>query len=130
MTSEAVQFLNLDLEVEAADRPNLVADHLQNRCDVLYDGACENGTRLAFEPGILCDATILQCIEYFLELLEAMPSPVLEEWYRCKVRRFDFGFESGEGRPPLVADLTPESLSRMVKLQLELRVTIYGKLSK
>ena len=127
MESSPASFLNLDLEIDSGDDLAPLAEYLKGCAFVLYLGPAETGFRLSLEPLIdsqlCCDP--LACTEYFIALLEALPTKLAGVWAATSSRILDYGFDGGLECPPIRMDLPAPLLARIAKLRLDLRVTIY-----
>jgi hypothetical protein len=126
-TKEPASFLNLDLELEASTSLEPLHDHLKPRSHILFSGKSKNGYRLALEPVIRgrLSGNASACTKRFLAALEALPSPLAKLLRQCKTKVFDYGFDGGLESGPLAVTLSNEQLSRISRLGIEVRITVY-----
>jgi hypothetical protein len=123
----AASFLNLDVEIEAKFDLSPLAEYLGGRVFVLYCGATDVGFKLSVEPDIegLLSPDPVACTEHMLQLLENMPSTLHGIWAESALRVFDYGFDGGLESPPTSVGLSSQVLARLVKLEADIRLTIY-----
>lgn len=125
--SVAASFLNLDLELEASADLVAIAESFGRRVFVLYCGEVGSGFRLSVEPvidgGLSGDP--IACTEQFLDLIEGLQQVHGDLWQSCSSRVFDYGFDGGLEENPIHTNIPVDHLARMVKLGIELRITVY-----
>lgn len=120
-------FLNLDLELEAAVDLAPLAACFGAKVFVLYCGKVGDGFRLSVEPvieGKLGDDP-LACTTYFLDLIDGLSTNEKALWKLCTSRTFDYGFDGGLEENPLQTNLELAYLTRIVKLGIQIRITVY-----
>jgi hypothetical protein len=120
-------FLNLDLDLVSEKNLEPLAVHLDTHASLLHSGEYEGLFRLTAEPaigghpGVSAEA----CTEELLNTIESLPEHLHALFNGSSVRIFDYGFESGSGSKPCIAELPASQLTRMSKLGIGIRVTIY-----
>jgi hypothetical protein len=125
--SVPASFLNLDLELEAAVDLAPLAESFGSQVFVLYCGEAGDAFRLSVEPVIegKLSGDPLACTEYFLDLVDGLSKNERNLWKLCTSRRFDYGFDGGLEENPLQTNIGLAHLTRMAKLNIEIRVTVY-----
>ncbi len=120
-------FLNLDLELKSEEDLEPLAAHLDKYASLLYMGEREGLFLLIAEPasGGLPGVSAEACTEEMLNTIESLPEHLLALFRGSRQRLFDYGFESGSGSKPCLAELPAAQLERMSRLGLGLRVTVY-----
>ncbi|RQP21503.1 hypothetical protein [Piscinibacter terrae] len=128
MTAAAsASFLNLDLELDAASDLAPLAQHLKGRVFILFCGPTDSGFRLALEAltkGRL-NSDPKACTDHLLDILETLPSALMQAWQSCTSRVFDYGFDGGLESPPIHMTLPSSTLARAARLGLDFRITVY-----
>lgn len=123
----SASFLNLDLEIDATTDLAPLAQCLKGQVFVLFCGPTDSGFRLALEPltkGRL-NSDPVTCTEQLLGILENLPPDLARAWHSHTSRVFDYGFDGGLESPPIHMTLPSATLARVVKLGLDVRVTVY-----
>jgi hypothetical protein len=123
----SASFLNLDLEIDAPTDLAPLAECLKSQVFVLFCGPTDSGFRLALEPltrGRL-NSDPVACTEQLLGILENLPPDLAQAWHSHTSRVFDYGFDGGLASPPIQMSLPFALLARVVKLGLDVRVTVY-----
>jgi hypothetical protein len=125
--SVSASFLNLDMELQASSDLAPFAESLGQEVFVLFCGETEGGYRLSVEPVIngALNGNPAACTEYFVSLLEGLSQDQKNIWDSCRSRMFDYGFDGGLEENPLHTDICLEHLTRMARLGIEVRITIY-----
>jgi hypothetical protein len=120
-------FLNLDLDLESEKNLESLAVHLDKCASLLHSGQYEGLFRITVESTIGGHSGVSaeECTEELLNTIESLPEHLHALFSGSRVRIFDYGFESGAGSEPCIAELPATQLARMSKLGLGIRVTIY-----
>ena len=119
-------FLNLDLELRSREDLAPLATHFETCAIVLFNGVSNDVFQLTVEPLIGgLNESQQACTNELLQTISALPSALLELFNGCNKRIFDYGFESGAHAPPFMVDILAAQLSKMSRLGIDLRVTIY-----
>ncbi|MDO5654366.1 MAG: hypothetical protein Q4G39_09745 [Brachymonas sp.] len=125
-------FINLDLELSAPFALDALADYFGTHSFLLFNGAVDDGYRLAAEPlvGGSLSQDAIGCTQHFLDLIKTMPADLRDSWNACSSRVFDYGFDAGHDAPPLQTTLPAQLLFEMAQLGIDMRATIYPKQSE
>ncbi len=120
-------FLNLDLDIESDKNLEPLAAHLDKCASLLHSGENEGLFCLTAEPTIggHLGVSVEACTEELLNTIESLPGHLHALFSSSRVRTFDYGFESGSGSKPCIAELPSSQLARISKLGISIRVTIY-----
>lgn len=119
-----VHFINVDLDIESAEHPQILLDYFQDKWLVLVDPDIAESHFIRYEIQNQCDdaeATILQ----FCETLKDLPKEVAAFWRECPVRVLDIGYQSGKDKPVLVNSLSLNTLNLIAQYFTGLAITIY-----
>jgi len=128
------EFLNVDLEIEAKESLDLIAQEFGDRVHVLHNGPCQDiPYLLAVEIYAGDDHDPESIIEAFCDLIEDLPPKAKALWRKCTARRFDIGIESATGVAnrfgALCLSMSPVTLKRVSALSAEVVITVYPPMS-
>jgi hypothetical protein len=120
-------FLNLDLDIESEKNLEPLAVHLDKCASLLHSGEYDGFFRITVESRIGGHSGVgaEECTEELLNTIESLPGHLHALFSGSRVRTFDYGFESGSGSKPCIAELPASQLARISKLGIGIRVTIY-----
>lgn len=132
-----IKFLNVDLEFESSEDLQKLIEDFGEKVSVLYHGKNEYGFNFAsletsesafeiFDSGKTAD----EVINDFCNLIENLSAKSKTIWEKCKSRKFDIGFESGNSSITYQTEIKPNTIERMAKLGLSLATTIYPQQSE
>jgi hypothetical protein len=102
-----------------------LADHLGEHVIVLSNDEAEGAFLLALEASI-DGLSPEELVEYFLRLIDTMPTEQRAIWDRCSSRIFDFGFQAGCNASPSELKIEPAVLRILAERGVTVEVTIYA----
>ena len=118
----AINFLNIDLDIEAKEDASLIVKEFDGRVSVMREGF-ENGLyHASFETPYSDEDTI---IEEYASLINGLSSEAKRLWQKCTKRSFDFGYELGEGSIASQVKISEKSISTLSRLGGSVVITIY-----
>lgn len=126
------RYLNVDLELRSAADLSPLAEHWGERVMVLFNHRVGECYHLALEtavaetsrPPSAADADA--CIQDFLALFSALPSPLLALWTGCTSRTFDIGVTAGTTPPAFALTPSEPTLRAVAELGAAARLTVYA----
>jgi hypothetical protein len=127
MKRQAASFLNLDLELRSSDDLSPLAKHLGKYAFILHNGKVKSTHLLCAEPLINggLSRSIRDCTNYFLQVLETLPTEYSHYFHHCKSRVFDYGFDGGLEAKPLSVNISSGHIARISQLGIKIRLTVY-----
>ena len=119
----AIQFLNVDLEIESDEPLQPLADYFGDKVIVLSCGERGNYYQAAFEAPSEGDPDTL--IGYFCTLIESLRKKERKMWDSAFLRDFNLGYESGLEPQCFESKLRSTTISRIRDIGASITVTIY-----
>ena len=118
----AIQFLNIDLDIESDKDISLIVKEFGERLTVMRNDESEGIFRASFETGYAEENAI---IKEYVDLINNLSPEAKALWNRCLIRRFDIGYESGEEPNNYYSELSEKSINLLAKVGGSVVITIY-----
>lgn len=119
-------YITTDLELAASQDLTPLADVLAQRGFITYNIVQHEdnswSARFRTEEGF---EEPDQNIAAILTIIEALDEVSRSLWERCILREFDIGYECGDEPKTFVQHLTTETLSRIARAGVAVRITLY-----
>ncbi len=134
MKTEPVQFLNVDLDIQAKPEDNLepILKDLGESIFILrHQENCEGIQYLSIELSDLCDVESPDLmIAAFIEKIKSLSPEGKEAWNSAYSKEFNIGYDSGKNSESICDVLSKDLLSSVVELGAHIGITIYPFLTK
>ena len=121
-------FRNADLQIKSRQTLDNMARELKKKAFVLLHSKHRGVHRFFFEvPGTYSSSerTCERILNAFCRMIGRLSPAAAAEWDAAHSKVFDMGFSSGDENPPRIMDLSPEILTRIARLKISLRITLY-----
>ena len=121
--SEPIRFMNVDLDIEAPEHPQLLMDFFKNWVILVHPD--DTGMPLIRYEHTAHMTDPETTILAFCEDLEQMPENISAFWFSCPVRCLDIGYQCGSEDPVLVNSFSSNTLQLVAAFFTELKITMY-----
>lgn len=124
------QFINVDLDIVGAEPLMALVKPLESAgwlCLTHHEQP--EGTWLAVLEMSGTRASALDGLRDMIDSLEGVVGRTPESWLACTDRVLHLGFSSGQGGTPRVDRIDTATLTRVVALGLQLKITIYPSMA-
>jgi hypothetical protein len=119
------RFLNIDLEILSARKPEHLLAGLGDRIALLVSRSAPDGHFTAVEIAGHCTTPLLTMREY-TRMLSALSGDGRREWEEASRRVFNFGYETEKTPAEVEIDLPSEVLAAVLDLGGSIEVTVYN----
>ena len=120
-------FLNTDLLVRSRRSLAAFIREMSAKTSLLSDSISDGKSRGSHYANIELRARY-SCegiMKAFCRIIEGLPRDAAKEWREASSRIFDIGLQSGNEHPTYTLDISPETLTRIAKLNAGIVVTLY-----
>ena len=119
-----IKYLNTDLIIESKNDLSRILHEFGDDVVVLHHGETRGYQHASFEiPADLAGAD--ETINYFCDLVEALPADVREIWDGCS-RVIDVGYESGTSPHNFRSEIRASTIQRVAAIGASIVITVYS----
>ena len=119
-----IKYLNTDLIIESKNDLSRIVYEFGDDVVVLHHGETRGHQHASFEiPADTAGAD--ETINYFCDLVEALPADVREIWEGCS-RVMDVGYESGTSPHNFRSEIRVSTIQRVAVIGASIVITIYS----
>ena len=119
---KAIEFLNIDLDIESKEDISPILKEFGNRVVIHRNEKCNKLFCASISTGYTEENEIIQ--EYF-SLVNELSTNARKIWDNCNKREFDFGFESGGSPNNFQSSLSASSIQSLARIDGSVVITIY-----
>lgn len=117
--------VNIDLDLTSRSDPRAFVEAMAKKVLVLRSGKHRGAYSVTLELDETPGPSAEKMLRSFCRILEKLPAAAAKAWHAARTGVFNIGLASGDESPPCALDITPATLSRILRHNAGITITLY-----